>query len=151
LISASLLTALWLLSPSRSERASEPGVVEISYLGISGPLAGALDDAVSVFEQESRDRHARDPSQPIYHVISGQTASRSPSDDPTRFLLGVAGGMPPDVINTDRVAVAEWAARGAFLPMDAFLRADSAAKHPDAIHHEAYIPAAWNEVYYRDP
>lgn len=151
LTSAAILTALWLLSPRRGEPAADPGVVELSYLGLSGPLAGALDDAVSVFEAESRARHARDPSQPVYRVVSGQTGSRSPSDDPTRFLLGVAGGMPPDVINTDRVAVAEWAARGAFLPLDPFLKRDLATRHPDAIRGEDYFPAAWSEVNYRDP
>lgn len=151
LISAALLTLLWLLSPARSAHESPAGVVELSYLGLSGPLAGALDDAVHVFEAESRARHELDPTQPIYRVISGQNASRSPSDDPTRFLLGVAGGMPPDVLNTDRVAVAEWAARGAFLPLDAFMQRDLAAHHPDAIHGENYLQGAWGEVNYHDP
>ena len=151
LISAGILTLLWLLNPSRSERESAPGVVELTYLGMSGPLAGSLDDAVHIFESESRERHARDPSQPVYRVISGQNASRSPRDDPTRFLLGVAGGMPPDVLNTDRVAVAEWAARGAFLSLDAFVRRDLATHHPDAIQGANFLRAAWGEVNYHDP
>ncbi len=138
LLSAALLTLLWLLKPENVTREPADGVVELSYLGLSGPLAGALDDAVRVFEAESRERHARDPAQPVYHVISGQTASRSPSDDPTRFLLGVAGGMPPDVLNTDRVAVAEWAARGAFLPLDPPTVKRRPADRPCRRH-----PAAW--------
>lgn len=151
LCSACVFTLLWALNPGRSERESGAGVVEISYLGPSGPISGALDDAVRAFEEESRQAHARDPAQPIYRVISGQNASRSPSDDPTRFLLSVAGGVPPDVVNFDRVAVTEWAARGAFLRLDAFLARDKADHLPDAVRAENYFPAAWDEVHYRDP
>ena len=111
LLSALILTALWLLSPSRSEQAPEPGVVEISYMG-GGPISGELGDAVREFEELSRQAHAKDPSKPIYRVVSGQSASRGQTEDPTRFLVGLAGGMPPDVIRFDRYAVTEWAARG---------------------------------------
>src|SRR5579859_3500497 len=113
LLSALMLTVLWLLSPSRSAQAPEPGVVEISMMGL-GPLDLAPGDAVRDFEEQSRQAHAKDPSQPVYHVISGQEASRDAVSDPTRFLVGVAGGMPPDIIRFDRYAVTEWAARGAF-------------------------------------
>ena len=151
LLLAALLGALWLLDPARSERRPPAGVVEITYQGLAGPIAGALDDAVRVFEEESRRRHARDPSQPVYRVVSGQSGTRNPSEDPTRFLLGVAGGAPPDVIYYDRVAVAEWAARGAFLRLDPFLARDLARHNPDAIRAADYFPAAWDEVTYRDP
>lgn len=151
LFAAALIGALWLLNPARSERRLPAGVVEITYQGLAGPIAGALDDAVRVFEDESRQRHARDPSQPVYRVVSGQSGTRNPSEDPTRFLLGVAGGAPPDVIYYDRVAVAEWAARGAFLRLDPFLARDLAQHNPDAIRAGDYFPAAWEEVTYRDP
>ncbi len=155
LLSACLLTLLWLFSPARSERESPPGVVEIFYSGARGgergPIAGSLDDAIRVFEEESRQRHAHDPSQPVYRVISGQSASRNLAEDPTRLLLGLAGGMPPDVLHFDRVAIAGWAARGAFLPLDSFLEQDAAAKNPAALHATDYLPAAWDEIAYRDP
>ncbi|HTX53609.1 MAG TPA: extracellular solute-binding protein [Candidatus Baltobacteraceae bacterium] len=151
LLAAGVLGLLWLLDPARSDRRPPPGVVEISYQGLGGPIAGALDDAVRVFEDESRQRHARDPSQPVYRVVSGQTGTRNPSEDPTRFLLGVAGGAPPDVIYYDRIAVAEWAARGAFLRLDPFLARDRDHHQPDAIRAEDYFPAAWDEVNYHDP
>jgi multiple sugar transport system substrate-binding protein len=35
-----------------------------------------------------------------------------------KFFLGVAGGQPPDVVNQDDPIVADWAARGALLPLD---------------------------------
>jgi multiple sugar transport system permease protein len=125
-LAAVLLTVIWLLSPARSERTAE-GVVEIHFMGPAGPIQGALEDAVREFERLSRERHARDPSCPVYRVISGQNASRSQVEDPTRFLISVAGGMPPDVIFFDRFAISEWAARGAFTPLDDFVRRDQEA------------------------
>ena len=130
---------------------SAPGVVEISYMAPSGPAAGPLADAVRVFEQESRDAHARDPARPVYRVILGETASNDASGDPTRFLVSVAGGEPPDVISFDRFAVSEWAARGAFEPLDGYIARDEAAHVPDAIHPQDFYRPGWEEVVYRDP
>jgi multiple sugar transport system permease protein len=142
LLSALILTALWLLSPSRSEQAPEPGVVEISYMG-GGPISGELGDAVREFEELSRQAHARDPSKPIYRVVSGQSASRGQTEDPTRFLVGLAGGMPPDVIRFDRYAVTEWAARGAFADLTEFLKRDTELRAED------FYDSCWNEVVYQ--
>ena len=149
--SALIITALWLLAPSRSVQAPEPGVVEIAFMGPSGPISGALDDAIRAFEEESRAAHARNPSAPVYRVVSGQNASRNQTEDPTRFLVSVAGGMPPDVIVFDRYAVSEWAARGAFTPLDDFIRRDQAAGHPDAVSATNFYPACWDEAVFRDP
>ena len=49
---------------------------------------------LEVFEQEN----------PQYRVICGNAAVRNLTGDPTRFLLGTAGGVPPDVIYYDRFA-----------------------------------------------
>jgi len=152
LLSALVLTALWFLSPSRSAQAPEPGIVEISFVGRGGgPVAGALDDAVRAFEDESDRAHAKDPAKPRYRIVSGQNASRGQTEDPTRFLVSVAGGMPPDVIVFDRFAVTEWAARGAFYPLDKFLESEKASTDPDAIHAADFYDSCWNEVVYRDP
>ncbi len=148
---AACLFLLWLLSPSRSARLSEPGVVEISYMAPGGPIAQPMEDAVREFERASREAHARDPSRPIYRVISGQNASRDQTEDPSRFLVSVAGGMPPDVISFDRYAVSEWAARGAFTPLDPFLEEDLKARHPGAIRRSEFYPACWDEAVYTDP
>lgn len=145
LVSALMLTALWCLAPARSARAPEPGIEEITLMG-TGPLSGPMDDAVREFEQECRRAHAADPARPLYRVVSGQDASRNQTEDPTRFLVGVAGGSPPDVIIFDRYAVSEWAARGAFTPLDDFIARDLACRHPDAIQQADFYPACWNEA-----
>jgi len=150
-LAALLLTLLWWLSPSRSMTARETGVTEISYMRGGGLFDDATGDAIRAFEEESRQAHAKDPSHPIYRVVSGQNASRDQTEDPTRFLVSVAGGMPPDLIQFDRYAVTEWAARGAFSKLDDFIARDAAAKVPDAIHPEAYYKSCWDEVIYRDP
>jgi multiple sugar transport system permease protein len=151
LLSAAVVTLLWMLSPTRSEKAAEPGTVEIAYMAPGGPISGAMDDAVRRFEEESRQTHAHNPAQPAYRVVSGQNASRNQTEDPTRFLVSVAGGMPPDVIVFDRYAVGEWAARGAFVPLDDFIARDRAAGHPDAIQPENYYRSCWDEAVCADP
>jgi multiple sugar transport system permease protein len=149
--SALILTALWLLAPSRSAQAPEPGVTEITYVGRGGgPISGALDDAVREFEEDCRRAHAKDSSKPLYKVISGQNASRGQTEDPTRFLVSVAGGMPPDVILFDRYAVTEWAARGAFYSLDEFVAKDRASGRADAIVPEEFFDSCWNEVVYHN-
>ncbi len=150
LLSALILTALWFLSPSRSEQAPKAGVVEISIMGL-GPVSGPQGDAIRDFEDQSRQAHEQDPSKPVYHVISGQEASRDQISDPTRFLVGVAGGMPPDVIRFDRYAVTEWAARGAFADVTPLIEKDRASGRPDAIVPENYFDSCWDEVVFRNP
>lgn len=151
LLSAVVLSVLWLLSPGRSSRAPEPGVVEITFVGPGGPISGATDDAVREFEAESRRAHAADPKKPVYRVVSGQDASRDQTQDPTRFLVSVAGGVPPDVIRFDRYAVAEWASRRAFLDLSPFLARDAAENRPDAMRAEEFYPSCWKEVVFTDP
>lgn len=143
-----VVAILWLLYPSRqlAPVPTDANVVEIVYMGPGGPLAGALDDAVREFERRSVEANRLDPSRPIYRVIAGQNAARDQVGDPTRFLVSVAGGMPPDVIHFDRYAVAEWAARGAFVPLDPFIERDLAEGRPDAVRPERFYPAAWNEA-----
>ncbi len=142
--------ALWILSPARSIP-HEPGVVEINYLGDNGPNSAAVADAIRIFETESRQRHAQDSNFPIYRVITGQNASRDFTADPTRFLVSVAGGQPPDLILFDRYAISEWSARGAFTKLDRFIARDGASGNRDAILPENYYKSCWEEVGYTDP
>src|SRR2546425_7680563 len=140
--------ALWFLSPSRTIAPTEPGVVEISYLGQSGAEAAAVADALRIFEAESRAAHQRDPSHSIYRVVTGQNASRDQTADPTRFLVSVAGGMPPDLIRFDRYAISEWAARGAFAKLDDFVARDKASSDSAAIRAEDFYKPCWEGVIY---
>jgi multiple sugar transport system permease protein len=142
------LLALFLLYPSRQLDQAKPpdNVVEIVYMGPGGPIAGAMADAVKEFERASKLAHAKDPSKPVYRVISGQNAARDQVADPTRFLVAVAGGTPPDVIRFDRYAIAEWAARGAFTPLDGFIQRDLAAQRPDTPLPSRFYKPCWDEA-----
>ena len=80
----------------------------------AGGMTEDYRDAIERFEQANPD----------LEVVVGNAAIRNATDDPQRFLTGVAGGVPPDVIYFDRYAVAEWASRGAFEPLDKYLAAD---------------------------
>ena len=84
---------------------------------------------------------------PQYRVRIGSATVRDSVGDPTRFLLGVAGGVPPDLIHFDRFAIVEWAGRGAFHPLNDFLEREKGKA--DAIRRENYVSAAWEEVEYR--
>ena len=70
--------------------------------------------------------------------------------DEQKLMCAVAGGSPPDVINQDRFSVGGWASRGAFMPLDDFLRRDIQAGRPDAIRAADYYPACWNEAVFQD-
>ncbi len=100
------------VTPVEGEKAKE-----ITYW-LPGTEIVAVRDAIDEFERRSARRGVR------CRIITGNAAIRDATEDPQRFLTGVAGGMPPDVIYFDRFAVAEWAARGAFLPLDGFVEQD---------------------------
>src|SRR6059058_482747 len=146
-----LFGALWFLNPERGIKHDERGVVEIGYLAESGPEAASVEDAMREFETQSRIAHEKDPTHPIYKIVTGQTASRDQTADPTRFLVSVAGGMPPDLILFDRYAVSEWAARGAFTKLDDFVARESTNPAPDAIRPENFYKSCWDEVVYENP
>ena len=80
----------------------------------AGGMEPTYRDAIEQFERDNPD----------LEVIIGNAAIRNATDDPQRFLTGVAGGVPPDLIFFDRYALAEWASRGAFTPLDEFLKKD---------------------------
>ncbi len=156
---AAIVVALWLLYPPRqlAPEAEPEGVVEIVFMGPGGVVEGEMDDLLREFERRSEEAHRRDPSRPIYRVVYGQTAARNQVEDPTRFLVSVAGGMPPDVIHFDRYAVAEWASRGAFEPLDKYIARDladiEAGRRPDLVPSDVPTPdrfyaACWEEATY---
>ena len=123
---AVVLTLLWWLAPSASRQTTSNGAIEIRYMAPEGPIRDAMEAAVREFEYLTRERHRIDPAYPIIRVVAGQHASRDQVEDPTRFLLSLAGGDPPDVIFFDRFAISEWSAKGAFTPLDDFMERDRA-------------------------
>ena len=118
------VTILWSLYP-RSSTQFDGGAAIIRLMAPEGPVGDAMEDALREFEFLSRRRHeATGGAYPIYRVVAGQHASRNQVEDPTRFLLSLVGGEPPDVILFDRFAISEWAAKGAFTPLDARVAQD---------------------------
>ncbi len=98
-------------------------------------------DAVRVAVEEFERRN------PQYNVMLGTASVRDAVSDPTRFLLGVAGGSPPDLIHFDRFAVVEWASRGTFTDLTPYIEADR--DRPDGIKPENYYSPPWEEGSYK--
>ena|SRR5437773_1466146 len=94
-IALAAIALLWLLNPERMIKRNEPGIVEIVYLGESGPEAASVEEAMREFETESQVAHERDPAHPIYKIIKGQTASRDPTADQPAFSLVWRGECRP--------------------------------------------------------
>jgi len=67
--------------------------------------------------------------------------------DPQKLMTSIVGNVAPDVIFQDRVALADWASRGAFRSIDDLIARDR-EKDPDCPRVEDYYPAAWREVSY---
>src|SRR5438045_9484408 len=93
-IALAAIALLWLLNPERTIKRNEPGIVEIDYLGESGPEAASVEEAMREHETESQGAHERDPAHPIYKIIKGQNAARDPTAAPTRLRGGLAGPTP---------------------------------------------------------
>ena len=148
-LGVAVLLVWWFVAGRRGASEADARVVEIHFMGPGGPIAGAFDDVVRAFERHSREENRRDPSKPVYRVISGQDAAYDVTGDPTRFLISVAGGDPPDVVKFDRFAVAEWAARNAFEPLDKYIERDLATSAPDALQPEEFYANVWNEAKYK--
>ncbi len=99
-------------------------------------------DAVRVAVEEFERRN------PQYKVLMGAASVRDATSDPTRFLLGVAGGAPPDLIQFDRYAVVEWASRGAFEDLAPFVAGDK--DRADGVHPDNFYRPPWEEGIYQD-
>lgn len=81
---------------------------------------------------------------PEYRVVSSSEIAREAGTDPTRFLLSVAGDVPPDLILFADFAVAEMAHIGAFTDLTPFVETDR--NLPGGIHEENYFSAPWNSA-----
>ena len=149
LLVAFVALGLWLLHPARQlRRAADADVVEITYMGPSGSYATAMADIIRAYERRCAAEHAKDPTRPLVRVVTGQNAAKDQTADPTRFMVAVAGGSPPDVIMFDRFAISEWASRGVFEPLDPYLDADKQQSHADAVDAKDFYPSTWQEASY---
>ncbi|MCC5876313.1 MAG: extracellular solute-binding protein, partial [Candidatus Sumerlaeia bacterium] len=134
---ASALLLAWALYPKYREQAAAQGVTEVT---IWTPPGQFQDSARLVMEEFQRRN-------PDIRVIVGTATTRDTSGDPTRFLLGVAGDVPPDVILFDRFAIVEWASRGAFASLNEFLEKED-PNDPLSVLQENFFPPAWDEAVY---
>ncbi|MBW7863595.1 MAG: extracellular solute-binding protein [Candidatus Hydrogenedentes bacterium] len=139
-----VLSAAALLLACLAAGAAEPVVLQ--YWGNETDLLSI--DPVLDFEA----MHNGEGGRPHIRVVMGQSASINRTEDPQRLLCAVAGGDPPDVVWFDRFAVSEWAARGAFLPLQEFLERDLRERPDDpwTLRPETFFEPCWNESIYRD-
>ncbi len=67
--------------------------------------------------------------------------------DPQKLMTAIVGNVAPDVISQDRFSISDWASRGAFMPLDDFMKRD-VTWDPLCPRKEQYYPAAWAEASY---
>lgn len=86
---------------------------------------------------------------PGYRIARGTSSVRG--GGPTRFLLSMAGGNPPDLIYFNRASVVQFASRGGFMDLKPLVERDLTEEPgaPDLIVQENYVPSSWHESEYR--
>ena len=136
LIVAAVLILAYLMYPRPRQESRDAGVTEIVFWTPSG-VGPTLRTIVEEFERRN----------PQYQVLMGTATVKDSTGDPTRFLLGVAGQVPPDLIYFDRFAVVEWASRGAFTDLTPYLERDR--DRPDGVNNRTIYAPAWNEACYK--
>ncbi len=106
---------LWWLHPKPG--AEHGGDVTEVTIWFNGLIEGRHIDAIDAFECEFDG----------YRGILGSSAVRTGLEgegNPQRLMCGIAGGVPPEVVEYDRFAICQWAARGAFLDLTPFIEKD---------------------------
>jgi multiple sugar transport system permease protein len=94
--------------------------------------------------------HRFEQLHPEYKVTVTTSAAQDETGDAQRLLLGIAGGVPPDVVFFDRFAVGEWAAKSALQDLTPFIEGQAAAD-PNRIELGDYYPWAVAEASFRPP
>lgn len=61
-----------------------------------------------------------------------------------KLLTSIVGDVAPDIVVQDRFSVADWASRGAFMPLDGFIARDL-GRDPNCPNRSDYYPAVWEE------
>ena len=115
---------------------SAPCDTRISVWGAQlGPdsIAGTLAVA-QAFEQRHPGVHVRMLGMGTGHM------------NPQKLLTAIVGGSPPDLVVQARFNIADWASRGAFIPLDRWLTRDR--RDPNCPRAQDYYEAAWREACY---
>lgn len=66
--------------------------------------------------------------------------------NPQKLLTAIVGGTSPDLVYQARFNISDWASRGAFIPLDSYLKRDAGL--PDCPRRSDYYTAAWDEAVY---
>ena len=104
--------------------------------GISfGPDTKGMEAVVREFSRRHPDINVR-----ILSMGAGNM-------NPQKLMTSIVGNVAPDVISQDRFSISDWASRGAFQPLDDFIKRDT-GKDPLCPRKEQYYPAVWNEASY---
>jgi len=141
IVGVGLLAALlyWLYPKSERPRDDKP-VTEIT-IWFNGPIEGRQLDAVDAFERRF----------PQYRVILGSSAARTGLEgegNPQRLMCGIAGGVPPEVVEYDRFAICQWAGRDAFLDLRTLI-AQQKPDDPYRVNADDYVKQTWEECQFR--
>ncbi|MBI4579667.1 MAG: extracellular solute-binding protein, partial [Planctomycetes bacterium] len=106
---------LWWLYPKReADRGEKRTEVTIWF---NGPVEGRQLAVIDAFEKAF----------PQYRAILGSSAARTGLEgegNPQRLMCGIAGGVPPEVVEYDRFAVCQWASRKAFCDLNPLIERD---------------------------
>ena len=113
--------------------AAQAEETEIMVWGL--PRQRGLDAVLRRFEEEH-------PGLVVVRAAAGS------GQTPQQLLTAVAGGSPPELILQDRFAVAEWASRGAFQPLD---EAIAAGLRAEQTWFEADVLPELKRRFDRDP
>jgi multiple sugar transport system permease protein len=106
---------MWWLYP-QPPRTGRDDAVEVT-IWVNGVVEGRHIDVVDAFERRF----------PEYRGVLGSSAARTGLEgegNPQRLMCGIAGGVPPEVVEYDRFAIAQWAARKAFMDLTPLIEAD---------------------------
>lgn len=97
-----------------------------------GPESKGLEALVREFERRNPDLRIR-----LLSMGAGRMSGQ-------KLMTSIVGNVPPDAIHQDRFSVADWASRGAFLPLDDLIARDKGSD-PLCPFREQYYPAVWEE------
>lgn len=119
-----------LLSPHAYAQAKPKTQIVVWGLSI-GPDSKGTDALIREFERRNPDLDVK-----ILSLGAGNM-------DPQKLMTSIVGNVAPDVISQDRFTVSDWASRGAFLSLDAWIARDR--NDPLSPKPEQYYPAPWAE------
>lgn len=110
------LISYWLYPKAQESAGDDRTEITVWFNGVT---FGRHLDVVDAFERRF----------PQYRVVLGASAVRTGLEgegNPQRLMCGIAGGVPPEVVEYDRFAICQWAARNAFADLTPLIEQDGA-------------------------